>query len=196
MLLPSHRLNKSAALLSLVARGSESVFRGSLFRTGYEIFYTPVRAGEKRAAKSIIDVGFDRLGDAIGGGLIRLLILLPAAQHYTAILGTAVVTAALALVVARRLNRGYIATLERSLLDRAVELDLSHIEDITTRTAAVRTLHMATTAEARKGAATAGATVTAMTGIDAEIHAAFVLIKRTEIRREGRCTRQVVAFET
>ena len=48
-------------------RSAESVFRGSLFRTGYEIFYTPIPADEKRAAKSIIDVGFDRLGDAIGG---------------------------------------------------------------------------------------------------------------------------------
>ena len=52
-------------------RGGESVFRGSLFRTGYEIFYTPIPPDEKRAAKSIIDVGFDRLGDALGGGLIR-----------------------------------------------------------------------------------------------------------------------------
>ena len=63
---------------SVVAvRGAESVFRGSLFRTGYEIFYTPVPREEKRAAKSIIDVRFDRLGDALGGGLISLVILLP-----------------------------------------------------------------------------------------------------------------------
>ena len=167
----------------LAARGGESVFRGSLFRTGYEIFYTPIRASEKRAAKSIIDVGFDRLGDAIGGGLIRLLILLPAAQQYVAILGTAVATAALALVVARRLNRGYIATLERSLLDRAVELDLSHIEDITTRTAAVRTLHMATTTtETRKGPPTAAGAVTAMTGLDAEVQKIVALRSRNRER--------------
>src|SRR5687767_2805085 len=54
------------------ARSAESVFRGSLFRTGYELFYTPMRAEEKRAAKAIIDVGFDRMGDAIGGSLVRL----------------------------------------------------------------------------------------------------------------------------
>ena len=126
----------------LIARGAESVFRGSLFRTGYEIFYTPVPAVEKRAAKSIIDVGFDRFGDAIGGGLIRLLILLPAPRHYAAILGASVISAALALVVARRLTRGYITTLERSLLNRAVELDLSNVEDITTRTTIIRTLNL------------------------------------------------------
>ena len=56
----------------VVARGGESVFRSSLFRAGYELFYTPIPAAEKRAAKSLIDVAFDRLGDAVGGGLVRL----------------------------------------------------------------------------------------------------------------------------
>jgi hypothetical protein len=125
---------------ALVARTGESVFRGSLFRTGYEIFFTPIPDDEKRAAKSIIDVGFDRLGDAMGGGLVRLLILLPATRQYGAILFAAVACSAFAIVVARRLSAGYIQTLERSLLDRAVELDLSDVEDITTRTAVIRTL--------------------------------------------------------
>ena len=49
---------------AIVARGPESVFRSSLFRSGYEVFYTPIPTAEKRAAKSIIDVGFDRMGDA------------------------------------------------------------------------------------------------------------------------------------
>ena len=125
---------------ALVARAGESTFRGSLFRTGYEIFYTPVPADEKRAAKSIIDVGFDRLGDAIGGGLIRLLILLPAARQYGAIMMAAIAVSASAVFVARRLSAGYIHTLERSLIDRAVELDLSDVEDITTRTVVLKTL--------------------------------------------------------
>ena len=124
----------------LVARGGEAVFRGSLFRTGYELFFTPIPSTEKRAAKSIIDVGFDRLGDAIGGGLITLMILLPLAQQANAILAGAVLCSLAALVVASRLNRGYIETLERSLIDRAVELDLDDVEDITTRTAVLRTL--------------------------------------------------------
>ena len=128
-----------------VARGGESVFRGSLFRTGYEVFYTPMPAEEKRAAKSLIDVGFDRLGDALGGGLISLVILLPIASHYHAMLALAIFSGGLSLIVARRLNRGYIQALERSLVNRAVELDLSNIEDITTRTAMFRTRHLMTT---------------------------------------------------
>jgi hypothetical protein len=125
---------------ALVARAGESVFRGSLFRTGYELFFTPIPSTEKRAAKSIIDVGFDRLGDAVGGGLIRLLILLPLAQQSNALLSAAVACSVAALGIASRLNQGYIATLERSLINRAVELDLDDVEDITTRTAVLRTL--------------------------------------------------------
>jgi AAA family ATP:ADP antiporter len=121
-------------------RGGESVFRGSLFKTAYEIFYTPIPAQEKRAAKSIIDVGFDRAGDALGGGLVRALMLLPASRHQTAILTVAIGCAAAALVIARRLNQAYIQTLERSLVNRAVELDLSDVEDLTTRTVMLRTL--------------------------------------------------------
>ena len=68
--------------------GGESVFRGSLFRAGYEVFYTPIPTGEKRAAKSLIDVGFDRLGDALGGGAIPLFLMV-APQHSQAAIMTA-----------------------------------------------------------------------------------------------------------
>ena len=129
----------------VAARGGESVFRGSLFRSGYEVFYTPMLSDDKRAAKSLIDVGVDRLGDALGAGLISLAILLPATRQYHTILAVAIASAGLALIVAQRLNRGYIQALERSLVNRAVELDLSNIEDITTRTAVFRTRQLTMT---------------------------------------------------
>jgi hypothetical protein len=125
---------------AMMARGAESAFRGSMFRSGYELFYTPIPPAEKRAAKSIIDVGFDRMGDAVGGGAIRLILLLAPAVQYPAILFLTVACSAAAVAVASRLNRGYIQTLERSLLNRAVELDLSEVEDLTTRTTMVRSL--------------------------------------------------------
>ena len=69
---------------AIIARGGESVFRGSLFRAAYEVFYTAVPLAERRAAKSIIDVGFDRVGDAVGGGAIRFILMLaPSLQHVT-----------------------------------------------------------------------------------------------------------------
>jgi AAA family ATP:ADP antiporter len=122
------------------ARGSESVFRGSLFRAGYEIFYTPIPSSEKRSAKSLIDVGFDRLGDAVGGGLVRIALLLAPAYQIRAILYLAILCAAAGLFVASRLHRGYIHALERSLVNRGLELELSDVEDATTRTAMLRTL--------------------------------------------------------
>jgi len=101
------------------ARGAEAVFRGSLFRTGYELFYTPMPADEKRAAKSIIDVGFDRVGDAMGGILVRLaLVFAPAAQS-SAILALGLAGSVAAIVAGSRLKTNYIRTLENSLLDKA-----------------------------------------------------------------------------
>jgi ATP:ADP antiporter, AAA family len=125
---------------TMVARGGESVFRASLFRAGYELFYTPVAVAEKRAAKSIIDVGFDRLGDAAGGLLIRLLLFTAPLRQHAVLLWVAIACSGAALLVASRLTRGYILTLERSLLNRALELELSDVSDMTTRATMLRTL--------------------------------------------------------
>jgi hypothetical protein len=101
-----------------VARSAEAVFRGSLFRTGYELFYTPMRANEKRAAKAVVDVGFDRVGDAIGGCLVRMMLLFAPAVQANAILFLGVVGSAAAIAAASRLKNGYMRTLESSLLHR------------------------------------------------------------------------------
>jgi ATP:ADP antiporter, AAA family len=141
---------------AVVARAGESVFRGSLYRTGYELFYTPFPAVEKRAAKSIIDVACDRLGDAFGAGIVRLVIFaVPLAVQYPALLAGAILCSAIAIAAASSLNRGYINTLERSLLDRAVEIDLSEVEDATTRTLMTRTLDLKTAGLAPRPAAKA-----------------------------------------
>ena len=103
----------------LIARGGEAVFRGSWFRAGYELFYTPLPAAEKRATKSLIDVGVDRVGDALGAALVRLAILFaPAAQSH-AILGIAMAASVGAIAAASRLNRWYLRSLEHSLVNRA-----------------------------------------------------------------------------
>jgi hypothetical protein len=118
----------------VVARGAESVFRGSWFRAAYEVFYTPVSPAEKRAAKSVIDVACDRLGDAAGGGLVRFAALAaPAAQSPT-ILSFAILTSLAALAAASQLNRWYTRTLEESLVTRASAMRLARGEDTGTRT--------------------------------------------------------------
>jgi hypothetical protein len=172
----------------MVARAGESVFRGSLFRASYEIFYTPIPPHEKRAAKSIIDVGFDRLGDAAGGGAVWLLLLLPAARQPVAILSLAIGCSAIAILVASRLNRGYIHTLERNLLNRAVEYELSEVEDTTTRTAMLRTLKgRRLPADSRAlvehdAAPLPSGAAAGLTGIDADLLQAMVFRSRDRDR--------------
>ena len=126
-----------------LATGLGSAVTDSLFRSGYEILYTPIPPKEKRATKSLVDVGFDRLGDLLGGGIIRLILLLGTAVALPAVLGVAVSLALAGLWFTRRINTGYVVSLERSLRNRAVELNMSEIKDSTTRLAVLRTLHTA-----------------------------------------------------
>jgi ATP:ADP antiporter, AAA family len=113
----------------VVARGAEAIFRGSWFRTGYELFYTPVAASAKRSTKLLIDVGVDRLGDAVGGAVIRLIVVFLPAPSAEAILVLAILIACLAVAVASRLNRWYVQTLETSLVARGSELHVSTTQE-------------------------------------------------------------------
>jgi len=124
----------------VAARAGESAMRGSLYRAAYELFYTPMSASDKRAAKSVIDVGFDRFGDAAGGGVLRALLLLAPLQRQPAGLAFTFGCALVTVAVAWRLNRGYMETLERQLVRRAVDVDLDGATDYTTRAVLLRTI--------------------------------------------------------
>jgi hypothetical protein len=52
------------------ARGMELVARSSAFRAGYETLFLPLSAAQRRATKLWVDVGFDRVGDVLGAGVI------------------------------------------------------------------------------------------------------------------------------
>ncbi|MCC7415608.1 MAG: hypothetical protein IT176_00595 [Acidobacteria bacterium] len=109
-----------------VARAGESVLRASWFRAGYELFYTPLPPAEKRAAKSVIDVGVDRVGDAVGGALVRLAaVCLPAVAQTPAILCAAMAASAGAILAAGQLNRWYVRSLENSLVHQAGAVELA-----------------------------------------------------------------------
>ncbi len=116
-----------------MARAGESIFRGSWFRTGYELFYTPIPAAEKRAVKSIVDVSVDRLGDAVGGGLVRLALVLGPAAHSSSILWMAIASSSVAIFAASRLNHWYVRTLGTSLVMQAPDLGRSETEGHLTR---------------------------------------------------------------
>ncbi len=59
---------------AVLARGLEAVVHGSLFRSGYELLYTPLPLDHKRASKALVDVGFDKVGSVVGGLLTAALV--------------------------------------------------------------------------------------------------------------------------
>ncbi|HEY7513986.1 MAG TPA: hypothetical protein VIC87_05890, partial [Vicinamibacteria bacterium] len=117
----------------LLARGATGVLRDSLFRSGYELLYTPLPPRTKRATKALVDVTADKAGAISGAGLALLLIgALPGGGEW-ALLGLAFVGGLAALIVARRLHAGYVAALGQSLRAGTVHVDLSDALDATTR---------------------------------------------------------------
>jgi hypothetical protein len=103
-------------------RSFETVTRGSIYRSGYEICYTPVTNQDKRATKTIIDVGADRLGEATGGLLVAALLSLGLTGGATGLLIMGCFLAAGAGLITFRLGRLYVGTLESSLIARAREV--------------------------------------------------------------------------
>jgi ATP/ADP translocase len=120
-------------------RGMEILMRGSLFRSAYELFFTAVAPPEKRAVKSIIDVGLDRMGDAVGAGIVSLFLFLAPGQYHGILLSVCACSA-MAFLLAMRLRTGYVSALEKSLVERAIELDPAMVEDSTTRSLLMQTL--------------------------------------------------------
>jgi AAA family ATP:ADP antiporter len=110
------------------ARALEAIVRGSLFRAGYELFYAPMVPAEKRAVKSINDVTVDRLGDGLGGGFAQFAILYAGIFSNRLMLLTAAAASAFSWTMARRLQRGYVKSLERGLAYRAEELEMEEPE--------------------------------------------------------------------
>lgn len=124
---------------ALVARGAYGALHNSLFRSGYELLFTPLPERRKRPTKTLVDVGCDKLG-AVAGGSITLSVL--------SLLGGATPRALFALVtigclaglwVTRRLHRGYVTALEESLRSGVVRLELADVLDSTTYMTLART---------------------------------------------------------
>ncbi len=123
-------------------RAGELVLRGSLFRSGYELFFTPIPAANKRAVKTVIDVGCDRLGDALGAAALQLFILLGPVYARTEILLFTAALAACSIWITRRMDRAYVGVLEHGLRNRAIELDINEVEDSTTMSVVMRSLEL------------------------------------------------------
>ena len=111
----------------VVIRGFEAVQRNTLYRSAYELFYTPVAEARKRAAKALIDIGFDRLGTVVGAGLVALFLATDHAHVSRLVLVSIVALSVATLPVSRRLRANYIAALEGGLRDTASSAALSAV---------------------------------------------------------------------
>jgi len=121
-------------------RGSEAVLRSSLFRSGYELFYAAVPSRKRRETKPILDVGFERAGDMLGGMLISILLLAGSGAAIPLMLAIAAITGLAGMWISRMLHQGYVKALETNLLNQSIHIPISDIRDSTTRAAVMRTL--------------------------------------------------------
>lgn len=127
----------------LFVRVTEGVTRSSLFRSAYELFYTPLPNAAKRATKAVIDVGFDRLGTTLGSGaLLAIALIASPATQTRAVLLAVLVTSSLAWLLSGRLQNGYVEALAESLRSGAISLDNTGAEDLTTRKTLAETTAM------------------------------------------------------
>jgi AAA family ATP:ADP antiporter len=119
--------------VAIVARAGHDVSTGSLFRSGYELLFTPLPEHEKRPTKAVVDVGFDKLGSLLGGAIALLAVALVPSQTVRVLFALAAALCVAALSFTGRLHRGYVRSLEQSLRAGRVRLSDADVVDDATR---------------------------------------------------------------
>jgi hypothetical protein len=169
---------------SLFPRGFDVSLRASVYKAGYELFYTPLPEAAKRSAKSIIDVAGDCLGKGAGAATILALTLLGPRYAFEAVATAAVLVAAAEFQVARRLRGDYVRALEGGLvrqgedLEEAARLSLSDFTVVGSlagldRGALLRAVGLAEKQEAGQGDPVLAAVAGLRSGDPARIRAAL-----------------------
>jgi AAA family ATP:ADP antiporter len=119
----------------ILVRASETVLSNSLFRSGFELLYTPLPPWQRRPSKTFIDVGSQRFGDILGSGLvIALLALIPGLPNQLIVL-VVVAAAIVALLLVRHLHRLYVEQLGHNLRSGVITLIEDEVVDATTKQA-------------------------------------------------------------
>jgi AAA family ATP:ADP antiporter len=99
----------------VLLRGLESVLRGSLFRSAYELSFVPMDPVEKRRTKTFLDVTCDRTGDALGAAIVQLLLLTGATYLSSQLLAAMIALSAVGVWLGKRLDGLYLGMVERRL---------------------------------------------------------------------------------
>jgi AAA family ATP:ADP antiporter len=120
-----------------LARGVGNALRDSLFRSGYELLYTPLPPWQKRGSKALVDIAADKLGALLGAGLVMLLVAQGSfSDRWLWLL--ALLAMVSSVLLARQLHHGYVGALEESLRSGLVSLEGEEVQDSTTRLSMTR----------------------------------------------------------
>jgi len=122
-----------------LARGAHESLTNSLFRSAYELLYTPVPEAEKRRVKAVVDVSVDKAGTLLGSALVALVLALAAGSAASLLFALAGLLSLAALALSRTLHRGYVQTLEQSLLAGRLRLDPADAIDHSTQVTLAQT---------------------------------------------------------
>jgi ATP:ADP antiporter, AAA family len=122
-----------------LVRGASGALRDSLFRSAYELLFTPLPPWRKRPTKALVDVAADKAGAVAGAG-ITLAVVAAGVFPERALVLLCLAAAAGSLVLARRLHHGYVASLEEGLRAGVVEIEPDELLDSTTRLSFTRTI--------------------------------------------------------
>ena len=119
----------------VVLRATETVLRHSVFRSAYELLYTPLRPHWKRPTKPLVDVGADRLGTIAGSAVTAAVLAVMGARAPVALVVLALASAVAMAAIALRFHRAYVTALVASLRAGAVAVEEAEVQDATTRQA-------------------------------------------------------------
>ncbi len=124
-----------------LARGTQTVLSSSLFRSGYELLYTPIPPLKKRATKALIDIACNRIGYGLGSliamGIVAVAATPEAATTWVMIVATVVASGSVWMI--RKLHDGYVRELASSLREGSIVLHSDDIVDATTLHTLART---------------------------------------------------------
>ncbi|WP_394832998.1 MFS transporter [Pendulispora rubella] len=115
-----------------VAAGLETALASSLFRSAYEILFTPVPAHRKRALKVVVDVAVPRLGTMLGSVAVVVVVAVTAQISTVLMLGASAL-GVLGVTYGISLHRMYVAELATSLQLGIVKMTEKDARDATTR---------------------------------------------------------------
>jgi AAA family ATP:ADP antiporter len=119
--------------VATLMRGGVSAMENSLYRSGYELLYTPLIPEKKRPIKTLIDVGMDKIGAAAGAGVVFLILGFFPMSAIQILLVIAIAAAVGAVLLTPLLHQGYVHSLTESLRSGEIDADAVEALDATTR---------------------------------------------------------------